>query len=176
MAGDVKKSPRLCLLSNNNNYEPLLEDGAFFVVSFVIGICWWFTLVSSTSVPPKGLFIDEKMLQPFIDPTIPWDHALYTEDPGTSCSLISSVTNFFAKSRRFWKRSVMTIGSAPAALAESCVVRLIIGPMPLFRFFFSFSWLHRVSLDWRYLPDKKRISKSKTWSLDSWQGNSQGFA
>ena len=38
-AGDVKKSPRSRLLSNDNNYEPLLEDGAFFVVSFVFGIC-----------------------------------------------------------------------------------------------------------------------------------------
>ena len=42
-------------------------------------------------------------------------------------------TNFFAKSSRFWKRSVITIGSAPAALAERSDMRPI-GPAPLFKY------------------------------------------
>lgn len=39
-------------------------------------------------------------------------------------------TSFLAKSRRLWKRSVMTMGSAPAARAESREMRPI-GPAPL---------------------------------------------
>ena len=70
-------------------------------------------------------------------------------------------TNFFAKSRRFWKRSVMTIGSAPAALAESSVVRPI-GPAPLFTFFFHYYIGSLWNEEEMCLPDKKGISKSKT--------------
>ena len=31
------------------------------------------------------IFIDEKTPRPFVDPTIPWDRAVYAEDPGMSC-------------------------------------------------------------------------------------------
>ena len=41
-------------------------------------------------------------------------------------------TSFLAKSKRFWNKSVMTIGSAPAARAASKDVRPI-GPAPLLR-------------------------------------------
>jgi hypothetical protein len=53
-------------------------------------------------------------------------------DAARSISIVRTPgTNFFAKSNRLWKRSVMTMGSAPAALADSSETSPI-GPAPLY--------------------------------------------
>ncbi len=36
------------------------------------------------------IFFDKNTPRPFIDPTIPWDRSVYTEDPGTTLTVIVS--------------------------------------------------------------------------------------
>jgi hypothetical protein len=49
----------------------------------------------------------------------------------STCTVLTPGINFFAKSSRDWNRSVMTIGSQPAARAAARVTRPM-GPAPLY--------------------------------------------
>ena len=51
-------------------------------------------------------------------------------DPRSMSTVHTPGTSFLAKSRRLWNRSVMTMGSAPAARADRRDTRPI-GPAPL---------------------------------------------
>lgn len=91
-------------------------------------------------------------------------------DPRSIRTVRTPGTSFFAKSSRLWNRSVMTMGSAPAALAESKETKPI-GPAPL-----KSDQGNTVAIDGSGVPNKSGVTKTKATALDTSQRNSQGFA
>jgi len=91
-------------------------------------------------------------------------------DPRSISTVRTPGTSFFAKSRRLWNRSVITMGSAPAALAESKETKPI-GPAPL-----KNDQGNTIAIDGSEVPNKSGVTKTKATTLDTSQRYSQGLA